>query len=163
MNKKLASLADKVAHWSTVRDGIECIEWGGSIGRDGYGKVKHNGKTIRAHRASFMVNRGEIPRGMLVCHSCDNRRCVNHRHMFLGTVMDNYNDMVSKGRNRVPSGDGHYNAKIPDSSVADIVLMRSHGRKLRDIASIYGVSIATICDICKGRTRANSIRLAPCA
>lgn len=75
-----------------------CIVWGGSRFASGYGRIKRNGLTVRAHRWAWERFNGPIPSDLMVCHRCDNPACINPTHLFLGTCKDNLSDMSRKGR-----------------------------------------------------------------
>lgn len=76
-----------------------CWNWTAAIrGKSGYGCMKYQGRVIDAHRISWMLHKGDIPKDKLVCHTCDNRKCVNPEHLFLGSYKDNMQDCISKNR-----------------------------------------------------------------
>lgn len=112
-----------------------CWEWLGSLTSDGYGVRR--GKL--AHRAAYEYFVGPIPKGLFVCHTCDNRKCVRAAHLFIGTAGDNNRDRAAKGRNNaiVRSGTLHVHAKIDDAIVRAI---RASTKSTRMLAAKYGLS-----------------------
>jgi hypothetical protein len=145
--------------WAKVAKSDGCWEWTGSTSR-GYGKIGiGHTKTISAHRASYEMHLGEIPAGLVVCHRCDNKRCVRPDHLFLGTQADNMADMRAKGRGSKPPrhtnfvrGEASGRAKLTDDDVRTIRAGHADGATRRELSLRFGVGKSTIEAICVGRT-----------
>lgn len=144
--------------WSRVRraESDACWEWQGAIGRHGYGVISTGrGRSTTAHRLSWRMLRGEISEGLCVCHTCDNRRCVNPAHLFLGSRGDNNADARAKGRAIDPprhTGEEHPGAKLTAQQVCEIRrLYRPRHGILAALGRQFGVSSVQIRNIVERR------------
>lgn len=125
----------------------ECWNWLAFLNEDGYGKfrIRKNEAMIGAHRASWIIHFGEIPEGLQVLHHCDNPACVNPKHLFLGTHLDNMEDRTRKGRNIGFKGDENPNSKL---SKDDVRLLRESYvpgyYNCIELADRFGISVASV-------------------
>jgi hypothetical protein len=97
---KRQSLETRFNQKYKINEVTDCWEWQNATNNIGYGFIRDGKKMRTAHRVSHELHLGDIPKGSVVCHSCDNPKCVNPDHLWTGTMRDNHNDMVSKGRRR---------------------------------------------------------------
>jgi hypothetical protein len=170
--------------WAKVERGrlADCWEWAGSRtrmwtdihgvrrGSEGYGLFSLAGRLRLAHRLSFEEHSGSrIPKGMQVCHRCDNPSCVNPAHLFLGTGADNHADKARKGRaprgarngafthpERVRRGETHGMTKLTDADVIEIKRELSFGHRVgAALGRRFGVTTATIGRIKNGQAWAH--------
>lgn len=133
-----------------------CVEFAGSISTHGYGAIRVGVKLFRAHRVSWLLRHGEIPGNLLVCHKCDNRKCVNPDHLFLGTYRDNTIDAIWKGRMSPPQakiGVESNFAKFSDAEIRVAKSLRDSGMSCREVGDRLGMSRSQVSAICLGRTR----------
>lgn len=131
-----------------------CWNWNLSLSVDGYGRCFFNGVNVRAHRLSYELRYGEFPRHLVVCHKCDNPKCVNPDHLFLGTVKDNMADKKLKGRAKgINKGSKNGMAKISEEDIKEIHYLLEIGLRQKDIGYIYGLTQSHISRLKNGERR----------
>jgi hypothetical protein len=135
----------------------QCWLWVGSKNTDGYGGFTLNKKNTGSHRASYIIYVGDIPKGMSVLHKCDVRNCVNPKHLFLGTQLDNVRDMFTKGRREkvtkgaFKKGVEHPRSKINDDIVREIRKLKKGRGVFTEFAKKHGISRTLVGYIYHGR------------
>ena len=134
----------------------ECWNWLAADRGNGYGAFKFRDTIWGAHRVAWTFTNGEIPKGLLVCHSCDNRGCCNPNHLFLGTYKDNVADMINKGRGSIPQpnnkGELHSQNILTNEDVLEIRRRYFSGNTTyRKLGKEFNVDHSQIGHIIKGR------------
>jgi hypothetical protein len=141
--------------WEYVDKSDGCWNWTGTLNDSGYG-VLHgpNRRIIRAHRYSYALHANGLDEDALVLHRCDNRRCVNPSHLFLGDHADNMRDKVQKGRHQ--RGGSTPGALVTDTEAFLIRLSPGDTRSRRLLAAIFQIRRETVCGIQGGRVYASA-------
>lgn len=123
-----------------------CIPFTGFVAPHGYGgfALTHR-KTIGAHVASYCIFKGEVPRGQLVRHTCDNRSCVNPEHLVLGTQKQNMQDCIE--RQRIAKGTKQHLARMDEQRVLELRARHAAGETQRDLATSFDISQPTVSQI----------------
>lgn len=138
----------------------DCWDFLGRANSSGYFEIKLGGrssfmKSEKAHRVSWMIYNGPIPDGLHVLHKCDNRRCTNPKHLFLGTNYDNAQDREKKGRGNQLKEEHHNKAVLTKIDVKKIKNLLLLGVQATKIARDFGVGSSTIYNIKYGNTWRN--------
>ena len=136
--------------WSKVniKGPNECWEWTTGCFSNGYGCF-WNGSSILAHRFAYEDRIGPIPKGKLVCHKCDNLKCCNPCHLFLGTHRDNSHDASRKGR--LPGGGCTY-SEDQIKMVTDVRRLIKSGLSQAKVARMFGVDQSSMSRIVNRQT-----------
>lgn len=138
-------------------NGTRCWEWIPNK-NERYGDFRYKGIKEKSHRVSYILTYGEFDRSLWVCHHCDNTKCVNPEHLFLGTQQDNTNDKVRKNRQShshtsINVGEDSWCSKLTDEKVIKIREIYSTGKYFQwEIAKIFNVDKSSISNAISGKT-----------
>lgn len=133
-----------------------CLEFTGSLNNGGYGTISFRKKIWKAHRMSWVLTKGEIPNGKFVLHKCDNPKCIDPKHLFLGTQAENIIDCKNKKRWGLPKptfGTQNHFAKINPKIVLKMRLIRKKNKlSYKKIGELFNISTMTAFRAIKGES-----------
>jgi hypothetical protein len=143
LRERFSAFVDQTA------DPSQCWPWRGSLNPAGYGQIQDyvgdRYRPVLAHRVAWELVNGPIPDGLFACHKCDNPPCCNPGHLFLGTPLDNVQDMIAKQRQT--RGRDRPHSKLTDDQIREIrATPRTPGSGQR-LAERFGVHHVTISEI----------------
>lgn len=145
-------LSSKERFWKRVKKTRYCWIWIGAKNNKGYGQIMVNKRLIAAHRYSYFLQKGSIPKDNHILHKCDNPSCVNPQHLWVGTNNDNVQDRVNKGREADRKGEKNPNAKITYEIATKIRKMyKTRNYKVYILGQMFGVNRNVIGRIIGGK------------
>lgn len=140
-------LIERFWHYLKIGSEAECWEWQGPLisQKCPYGALAVRGhRRVLAHRLSWEIHNGPIPEGLFICHTCDNPRCCNPKHLYAGTSQDNMRDKAQRGKG-YNQGEAQWRAKLTNEQVLTIRKRRAAGGcTLQSLADEYGVNKGAI-------------------
>lgn len=128
--------ASKLLNQIAIRDD-GCWMFTGAWNKDRYGVMRYNGETKGAHVVSYEIHIGLVPKGLNVCHSCDNPWCVNPEHLYADTQSNNVQLAIDKGRKPILRGEQCGAAKLKQDDVIHIRQLAASGVAHREIGEIF--------------------------
>lgn len=130
-----------------IKKDTKCWIWQGLLAGE-YGKTTLEGKTMSAHRTSYMVFKGEVDSGLCVCHSCDNKLCINPEHLYLATSKENFAHAVERGRINFKQINGHFK-KFTETQTDEMRRLKEEGFTYERLAGIFNCSIPHLFKVVK--------------
>lgn len=146
------ALATRFWNKVEITDLLNCWRWTACTNQNGYGRINVNRKMLLAHRVSYELYYGPIPKGKLVCHHCDVPSCVRPDHLFIGTQQDNMNDMLAKKRDTTVKGEKHGRSKITKNDVLAIRALYKNGIGYKELSQQFDTGYANVCSIVTRRS-----------
>ncbi len=125
-----------------------CWIWCGAFNpKNGYGLLRDGEKTKLTHRLSYEIFKGKIEKGKYICHSCDNKLCINPDHLWIGSQSENIQDALNKKRWNPPRGESNGKSLLSEENVIEIRKLLEQNMKQNQIAEKFNIDQSTVSDI----------------
>lgn len=142
--------------WERVNKTDYCWEWQGHTNSKGYGTISMHGRHFTTHRFSFAIFHGFLPScKMDIMHICDNKKCVNPKHLKIGTRSENTKDYFSKNPIPWSTGERNNKAKITDLQYTEIKKLLNSGKSKTSAAKMFGITVQSL----SGRIKREKARI----
>ena len=132
-----------------------CWEWQGAINSHGYGTIRQRCASRGCHVVAFESVHGPTTPGVVICHTCDNRKCCNPSHLYAGNHATNARDRVMRGRSNSARGEGCGQAKLRDADAAVIRFLAGCGVRQNKLGALFGVTQMAISNLVNRKTWAH--------